>query len=74
MDELKLNFTTKIMNGILSKIIMMAIRKKIGSNVDITMNNLKIIANNGKTQVHIDLDAEISNDDLIKLITNFGLE
>lgn len=74
MDELKINLTTKFTKSIVSKLIAMLIRKKVGSNIDVLINNLNVIANDGKIQIHADLDAEMTNEDLINLIKRIGLK
>lgn len=74
MDELKLNLTTKFMRGILAKFIAKAIRKKLGCNVDILINQISVTAVDGKVHIHADIDGETTNDDLIKMVKTIGLD
>lgn len=74
MDELKLNLTTKFMRGILAKLIAKSIRKKLGCNVDILINEVKITAVDGKVHIHADLDGETTNEDLMKMVKTIGLD
>lgn len=74
MDELKLNLTTNWMKGIIAKIIAKAIRKKLGCDIDILINNVSVKAADGKIQIHVDIDAETTGKDFMKLIKNVGLD
>lgn len=68
MDELKLNFGGNFMKGILTRIIRKAIKNKLGCEIDIRVNSLSITNDNGKTRIHADVDAEIENDEFVKII------
>ena len=74
MDELKLNLTTKFMKGIIAKLLARAIRKKFGCNIDVLIDDLNLTATDGKIQIHAKLDAETTNEDLLKLIKTIGLD
>lgn len=74
MDELKLNLTTKFMRGILAKCIAKTIRKKLGCNMDVLINEIKITAVDGKIHIHADVDGETTNEDLMKMIKAIGLD
>lgn len=71
MDEMKIvsKFTTNMM----SKLIKMVLRKKLGYNIDILLNEVKASINDGKTHVHLDVDAELDKDELTKILKNIGL-
>lgn len=74
MDELKLNLTTKFMRGIIAKVIAKQIQKKLGCRIDILINQVSITANEGKILIHADVDAETTNEDLLKMIKTVGLD
>lgn len=74
MDELKLNLTTNWMRGIIAKFIAKAIRKKLGCDIDILVNQVSVTATNGKVHIHADVDAETTNEDLMKMIKTIGLD
>ena len=57
----------------ISKILKVMLKKKSGYNVDIQINDVNVTINEGKTHVHLDVDAELDKDELMKLIKNFGL-
>lgn len=70
MDELKLNLSSKFMRGIVTKIISKAVYKKTGYKVEIDLNNINVEVVNGKAYIHVDADAAIDNDELMKIVKN----
>lgn len=74
MDELKLKLSTKFMRGIVTKLISKAIYKKYGYTVDIVLNQIEIKTENGKVRLHADVDAEVNNEEFIKIIKSVGLD
>lgn len=71
MDEMKI--VSKFTTNVISKLLKMVLRKKLGYNVDIQLNEIKTIINEGKTHVHLDVDAELDKDELTKILKNIGL-
>ena len=71
MDEMK--FESKFATGIVSKIATKAIRDKLGYNVDLTINHFRTTVIEDKTHVHLDLDAEMTQEELNKLLKRIGL-
>lgn len=71
MDEMRI--TSVFTRGIVSKILRKVIRKKTGYEVDIQLNDVTTTIQNGKTHLHIDIDAELDKDELIKVLKNMGL-
>lgn len=69
MDELKLNLSSKFMRGIVTKLIAKAIYKKTGYKIDVELNSINVEVINGKAHVHADVDAEINNDELMKIVS-----
>ena len=70
MDELKLNLSSKFMRGIVTKIISKAVYKKTGYKVEIDLNNINVEVVNGKAYIHVNADAAIDNDELMKIVKN----
>lgn len=64
MDELKIK--TKFMRELISKLLSSAIRKKFGCEIDIFMHDIEFIVKDDKTYIHINTDAEISNNAYMK--------
>lgn len=62
-------FTT----GIISNLVRRLVRKKAGYDIDILLNSMDVSIKDGKTHVHLDLDATMEKDELLKLLKNIGL-
>ena len=74
MDEMRINLSSKLMKGTVTKLIAMMLRKKTGCEIDIVINNASIQADNGKVIVHMNADAEMTTENFTKLIKKIGLE
>ena len=61
------------MRGAVSKIVRLILRKKTGYDVDIQFNDIKITVNEGKSHVHLDLDAELEKEELMKILKKIGI-
>ena len=71
MDEMRI--VSKFTKGIISKALKMVVNKKTGYNVDIQLNEITTTINDGKTHLHLDVDAELEKDELIKILKSIGL-
>lgn len=74
MDELKLRLSTKFMRNIITRMISKLIFKKYGYNIDILLNEIKFETIDGKVCLHVDADAEVANEDFMKIIKSIGLD
>ena len=70
MDEMRI--VSKFTRGIISKAIKMVIRKKTGYNIDIQLNEAITTVNDGKTHLHLDVDAELDKDERWFKLTERG--
>lgn len=70
MDELKLKLSTKFMRGIVAKLIGTTVRKKLGCDIDVYLNNIEVVTTEDKIQLHIDVDADMTNGEFAKLINS----
>lgn len=68
-----MRIVSKFTRGIISKALKMVIRKKTGYNVDVQLNEITTTINDGKTHLHLDVDAELERDELIKILKSIGL-
>lgn len=68
MDELKLNLSSKFMRGIVTKLITKVVYKKTGYKIGVELHNVNVEVVNGKAYIHVDADAEIDNDELMKIV------
>lgn len=64
---------SKLMTRVISKLVKMAIRSKLGYDVDIQLNELTATIIDGTAHVHLNADAEMSKDEFLKVIKNAGL-
>lgn len=64
---------SKFMRGIVSKFIKKAMRDKLGYNVDVQLNGFRTTVIDEKTHVHLDIDLELTKEELDKLLKSIGL-
>ena len=74
MDEMRINLSAKFMKGIVTKILRTVIRKKFGYDVDIQINDLVIVSNDGKVRIHADVDCETTNEEFAKIVKSITKE
>ena len=72
MDELKI--TSKIMTKIISKGIVMVIKKKLGYNIDIQVHEIRVIVNDGKAHVYLNAEGDVDINEFKKFTKSIGLE
>lgn len=71
MDEMRI--VSKFTRGIVSKAVKMVVHKKTGYDVDIQLNELTTTITDGKAHLHLDIDADLERDELIKILKSIGL-
>lgn len=71
MDEMRIEsrFTTNVV----SKLLTWGLRKKLGYNVKLILNEVNATVIDGKTHVHLDIDADLEKDELTKILKSIGL-
>lgn len=74
MDVLKINLGTNFMRNTIAKIIKKLVKKKTGSEIDILINQISVTSTDGKIHIHADIDAEMTNQEFMKLIKSIGLD
>lgn len=67
MDEMKINFNTNFMRGMISKLLVKVIGKKIGFKPEIELKELNVEMKNGKLDFHISLDGSIDEKAFAKI-------
>lgn len=72
MDELKIK--TKLMRGMLSKVIEMLIRKKTGYKIKIQVNDIDVSITDDVAHVHLNVDGDIDVNEFKKISRIIGLE
>ena len=71
MDEMKI--VSKFTTNMISKLVKMVLRKKLGYDIDIQLNEIKTTITDGKTHVHLDVDAELEKEELMNILKKIGL-
>ncbi len=72
MDEM--NIISKFTTAIVSKVAKAMIKKKLGVDMDIWLKEMKITINDGNTHAHLDIDVELSKEELKKLLKESGFD
>ncbi len=72
MDELKIK--TKLMRGMLAKVIEMLIRKKTGYKIKIQLNDIDVTITDDVAHVHLNVDGDIDVNEFKKISRIIGLE
>ena len=71
MDEMKI--VSKFTTNMISKLVKMVLRKRLGYDIDIQLNEIKTTITDGKTHVHLDVDAKLEKEELVKILKKIGL-
>lgn len=74
MDEMKIKLSTKLMRGIVAKIASKVILKKFGFKPEIQLNGISIEKINDKIHLHIDVDTDVEEKDLLKVTRLANME
>lgn len=64
---------SKFTTGIVSKLAEVVMHKKLGVDADIALNALQVTVVDGKTHIHLDLDAELGKEELTRLLKHIGI-
>lgn len=64
---------SKFITGIVSKIAKKVVRDKLGYNIDIQLNGMRTTVIDDKTHVHLDVDLELTKEELNKLLKSIGV-
>lgn len=71
MDEMKI--TSAFLTGVISTMIRKTLQKKLGYNIDIKLNEVKIDIVDGKTHAHIDMDCGVEKDEFVRILRGANL-
>ncbi len=71
MDEMKIG--SKFTTSIISKLTALAIRKKFGYDIKLNLNEVNATVIDGKTHVHLDIDAKLEKEELMRILKSIGL-
>lgn len=71
LDEMRI--ASRFLTNLVSKVINVVLRKKLGYDINIKLNEVRAINNDEKLKVHLDVDCELSRDELNKILETVGL-
>lgn len=69
-----MKIVSKFTRTVLSKLARMMLRKKLGYDIDIQLNEMNFTIVDGKAHVHLNVDAELDKDELMKILKTTGLD
>lgn len=67
MNEMKIKLNNGLMMNVIAKIAKKVIFKKFGFKPEIKLNGISIEKIGSKIHLHLDVDADIREDDLLKI-------
>ena len=68
-----MKISSAFLRKLVSRVVKRTIRKKLGYNIDIDLNGLEITFDDNKAKIRIDAGAEMSKEELTKLVKKIGL-
>lgn len=68
MDELKIAINSAFMKRIIKTVLSKVIKKKLGYEIDIQINEIKADVTGDIAKLHLDIDGQITTDELSKLL------
>ncbi len=68
MDELKIAINSAFMKRIVKTVFSKMIEKKLGYKIDIQINEIKADVTGGVVKLHLDMDGQMTTDELSKLL------
>lgn len=71
MDEMKVQ--SKLLRGIVSKIISKNVKKKIGSDCDISINEFSFVNDGYKTMIKLNIVAGIETSKIPEILNKLGV-
>lgn len=71
MDEMKIQ--SKLLRGIISQIISKNVKKKIGSDCDISINEFSFVNDGNKTMIKLNIVAGIETSKIPEILNKLGV-
>lgn len=70
MDEMRIS--SRFTRAIISKLLNRMVKKNLGYDVNIVLNGLTVTINDEKACAHVDADANLSKEELTKILQKVG--
>lgn len=67
MDEMKAKMTSRLMCGIIEKLLVSGLKKKFGFTPTISIKEIEVNLVGGNLYFHLDIDGRIGEYDLLKI-------
>ncbi len=74
MDELNLKLSTKMMKGVIAKLLSKIISDKLGCKLNIRLEQVDVVMTDGKMNLHTELNADMTTDEFVKLLKSVGVD
>ena len=74
MDELNLKLSTKMMKGVIAKLLSKIISDKLGCKLNIRLEQVDVVMTDGKMNLHTELNADMTTDEFVKLLKSVGTD
>lgn len=74
MDEMKLKLSNGLLKSIVTKLVSKLVCERLGYQVKVELNEIGITNADGKVRIHLNADANMTNDEFTKLIKTVGLD
>ena len=71
MDEMKI--ASKFTRGLVSKVLKMVLQSKLGCSANVQLNEFNAVMKEGTAHVHLSIDADMSQTELMKILSSVGL-
>lgn len=70
---MKFNLSNDFVGGAVAKLLSKFVQKKTGYKINIQLNDLNVEVVDGKAHLHVNADAEMDNNELIKVFKVIGV-
>lgn len=68
------NIASEFTRKVFSRMAEGFLRRKLGCEIGVQLNGLNITICDGKAQIHLDADAELEKEEIIRLLKQAGLD
>lgn len=71
IDEMKIG--TGFMKGMVSKILNLTLKRRLGYDIGIRLNDFNVKVTEERAHVHLNIDADMTQEELTKILAAIGL-
>lgn len=73
MDEMRIKLSSRFMRGIVSKLIAKTLKKKLGYDVHIQLNDLDVSVIDGETKIAVNAEVKLDSAEFTKIVKDIGM-